>query len=122
MTTTLLGLLLLTADAPRIAPRADVERTYDLAELPPADAARLQGRRARFRVVLDSDEAELGKYTTVDCLAPDGLAGGVWLLPGRELRDEMTVEATLRIINHRAAWGFPALREYRLMDAVVCRP
>jgi hypothetical protein len=46
----------------------------------------------------------------------------MWLLPGQEAQDEMTVEARLVIVNHRAGWGFPALRESRLMDAVACRP
>jgi hypothetical protein len=34
----------------------------------------------------------------------------------------MTVEALLVVIDHRAAWGFPALRECLLKDAVACRP
>jgi hypothetical protein len=43
-------------------------------------------------------------------------------LPGQEAQDEMVVEARLVIIDHRACFGFPALREYRLKDAVACRP
>jgi hypothetical protein len=46
----------------------------------------------------------------------------VWLLPGQEVQDEMTVEAVLRIINHRACFGFPALREYLQVYAVLTRP
>jgi hypothetical protein len=33
----------------------------------------------------------------------------------------MVVEARLVIIDHRAAWGFPALREYLLKEAVSCK-
>jgi hypothetical protein len=43
-------------------------------------------------------------------------------LPGQETKDEMTVEAVLRVIDHRACFGFPALREYLLVDAVACPP
>jgi hypothetical protein len=88
----------------------------------PADAARLEGRRARFRIAPDSAGEEDGKHIAIDCLAPDGLAAVVWLLPGQEARDDMTVEAVLRIIDHKTGWGFPALREYRLVDAVAFRP
>jgi hypothetical protein len=118
--TSLLALLLAAGDIPR--PRVDVQRTYTLEALTPADAARLQGKRARFAIALDSLPEEAGGYTAYDCLAPPGLAAGVWLCPGQEAQDEMTVEALLVIVNHRAAWGFPALTEYRLKDAVACRP
>jgi hypothetical protein len=53
-----------------------------------------------------------------DCLAPEGLHASVYLLAGEEAADEMTVEATLRVIDHPPGLGFPALREYRLVDAV----
>jgi hypothetical protein len=42
----------------------------------------------------------------------------VFLLAGREAADEMTVEARLKVIDHPLGFGFPALREYRLLDAV----
>jgi hypothetical protein len=100
----------------------EVERTFTLAALTPADAARLEGKRARFRISLDSAPEQDGKYTAYDCLAPDGLIAAVWLLPGQEASDEMTVEARLVIVGHRACFGFPAQREYRLKNAVACRP
>jgi hypothetical protein len=118
--TSLLALFLIAGDFPRGS--AEVERTFTLSALTAHQAAQLEGKRARFRISLDSAEEQDGKYTAYDCLAPDGLIAGVWLLPGQEVRDEMTVEARLVVIDHRAAWGFPALREYRLMDAMACRP
>jgi hypothetical protein len=101
--------------------RADVERTFTLPELTPADAAQLAGKRARFRISLDSAPDQDCKYTTYDCLAPLGLAAAVWLLPGHKVQDEMVVEARLVIVDHRACFGFPAQREYRLKDALAGR-
>jgi hypothetical protein len=73
----LLALPLAAGDIPRTSPA--VEQTFTLSELTPAQAAELQGRRARFRIALDSAEEQAGTITTCDCLAPDGLAAGVWL-------------------------------------------
>jgi hypothetical protein len=56
--TTLIALLLAAAAAPRGS--AQVERTYSLAKLTAADAARLVGKRARFRISLDSAAEEAG--------------------------------------------------------------
>jgi hypothetical protein len=42
----------------------------------------------------------------------------VFLLPDEEAADMMTVEARLVVIDYPAAFGFAALREYRLRDAV----
>jgi hypothetical protein len=110
----LLTLAFAAADVP--SPRIDgrVGRAfYVLADLTPAEARRLDGRRARFRVSLDSE----GEDNAYDCLAPDGLHASVFLLTGEEA-DDMTVEATLVIIDHPPGFGFPPLREYRLVDAV----
>jgi hypothetical protein len=87
----------------RIDSRA--ERTfYVLAELTPAEARRLEGTRARFRVVLDSLEDDATH--SWDCVAPDGLHASVFLLAGEEAADEMTVEARLVVIDHRPGFGF----------------
>jgi hypothetical protein len=108
----LLPLAFAAADVPRADSR--IERTaHVLAELTPLEARSLDGKRARFRVVLDSTGED-----SFDCVAPDGLHATVYLLPDQEPADEMTVEARLKIINHPASFGFPALREYRLLDAV----
>jgi hypothetical protein len=76
----------------------------------------LAGKRAGFRVVLDSSE-DFADHS-FDCLAPDGLHATMYLLPDQEAADVMTVEARLVIIDYPASWGFPPLREYRVRDAV----
>jgi hypothetical protein len=115
-----LVLFLATADVSQGG--TEVERTFTLSALTAAQAAQLHGKRARFCISLDSLPEQDGRYTAYDCVARPGLAAGVWLLPGQEAQDKMTVEARLVIVNHRAAWGFPAQTEYRLKDAVACRP
>jgi hypothetical protein len=84
----LLPLALAAADVPRA--ECQVERAFHvLAELTPAEARHLAGRRARFHVVLDSLEDEATH--SFDCLAPAGLYASVFLLAGEEAADEMTV-------------------------------
>jgi hypothetical protein len=108
----LLPLAFAAADVPRADTR--VERAcHVLAELTPMEARHLAGRRARFRVVLDSTGED-----SFDCVAPDGLHATVYLLPDQEPADEMVVEARLKVIDHPPGFGFPALREYRLLDAL----
>jgi hypothetical protein len=65
-------------------------------------------------VSLDSE----GDDNAYDCVAPDGLHASVFLLPEQKAADDMTVEATLVIIDHPAVFGFGPLREYRLVNAV----
>ena len=57
-----------------------------------------------------------------DCLAPPGLAAGVYLRLGQEAADEMVVEGRLWVIDFPPGLGFPPLREYRVVDAVRVRP
>jgi hypothetical protein len=74
--TPLLLLPLLATDVP--GPRVDhrAERgVYFLADLTPAEARRLEGKRARFRVVLDSLE-DLATHS-FDCVARPGRAAGL---------------------------------------------
>jgi hypothetical protein len=111
----LLSLILALADVPRVDTRAGHD-VYFLADLTPADARSLAGKRARYRVVLDFLEDEATH--SWDCLAPDGLHASVFWMPDQEAADMMTVEARLVIIDHPAGWGFGPLREYRLRDAV----
>jgi hypothetical protein len=97
---------------------SQLERTYHVLEtLTPAEARRLEGKRARFRVTLDSTGDD-----SFDVLAPLGLHATVYLAPDQEPADEMTVVARLVIIDHPASWGFAALREYRLVEAVRVWP
>jgi hypothetical protein len=118
---TLLHLLTLVAPVADVhghRPDTRAERScYDLATLTTADARSLAGKRARFRVVLDSTGED-----SFDCLAPDGLHAAVYLAPDQDIADEMVVEARLVIIDHSAAFGFLLLREYRLKDAVRFGP
>jgi hypothetical protein len=116
-------LLLPLAFAAGDVPRADsrIERTaHVLVELTPIEARHLAGRRARFRVALDSLEDEATH--SFDCLAPEGLHASVYLLAGEEAAGEMTVEATLRVIDHPPGFGFAGFREYRLLEAVRVSP
>jgi hypothetical protein len=110
----LLPLTFAVADVPRVDTQAGHD-IYFVADLAPADARSLVGKRARYRVVLDSAEDLIDH--SWDCLAPDGLHATVYLRPDQEEADVMTVEARLVIIDHPAGFGFPPLREYRLRDA-----
>jgi hypothetical protein len=89
---------------------------YVLADLTPAEARRLEGKRARFRVALDSLE-DVATHS-FDCAAPAGLHASVYMRPGQEPADEMTVEARLWVIDFPPGFGLPGFREYRLVDAV----
>jgi hypothetical protein len=77
----------------------------------------LRGRRATFRITLDSDYDREGEYALLDCAGDDQAHRTVWFFGDEVGEDEMTVEATLHVIQH-GGWGpFPALTEYRLLDA-----
>jgi hypothetical protein len=91
-----------------------------LADLTPAGARRLEGKRAQFQVSLDSLE-DVATHS-FDCLAPPGLAAGVYLRLGQEAADSMLVEGRLWVIDHAPGFGFSPLREYRLVDAVRVGP
>jgi hypothetical protein len=74
----LLSLLLALAvatvngDAPPTA-RVDVEETHELAALGESLAWHLAGRRAVFRVAVDSDSDEEDGQTLYDCRTADGV-------------------------------------------------
>ena len=105
------------ADAP--SPRTDtrVERAcYFLADLTLAEARRLEGKRARFRVVLGSLE-DVATHS-FDCVAPDGTHASVYLRLGQEAAASMVVEGRLWVIDHAPGLGFPPWRECRVVDAV----
>jgi hypothetical protein len=130
MTPALLLLLL----APTIAPTPAaataaaverVERTHDFAGLTPAQASRLQGQRARFRLALDSRQDTTAGRTFYDCESSDRTARTVWLVEGQEAAQEMDVEATLQVV-HEPRWVGPGgavverFTEYRLLAARRC--
>jgi hypothetical protein len=118
-------------------PQAPPFRVHDLAALTDAEARRLAGRRALFRVVVDGepdgDEDRGWKY---DYRGEGGELRTLWLPDGDDLvayaasrgSGLLLVEATLRRIVHRPVTGadgsgLPALVEYRLTGArVVDRP
>ena len=90
-------LLLVPADAPRI-PSAVVEQTYDLALLSHRQAQRLDGRRVRIRVDLESLPEDMGGAVVYDCVSPDDANRTVWLVPGQQSKDVMDVEGVFRLL------------------------
>jgi hypothetical protein len=106
-------------------PSGEIERVHDFARLDRSEATQLHGRRATFRIRLNSEaDSEAGKVV-YDCLGEDGIDRTVWFINGLEVEDdanEMIVEATLRIA-HFEPWvapdgmKFEAFTEYRLEDA-----
>jgi hypothetical protein len=110
---------------------------HDLATLPDAQARRLAGRHALFRVVLDGEpDGDEEHGWTYDCQGQGGELRTLWLPDGDDLvayeasrgSGLLVVEATLRRIVHRPVTGadgsrLPALIEYRQTGArVVDRP
>jgi len=110
---------------------------YDLAALTDAEARRLAGRRALYRLLLggEPDGNPQGGWR-YDCRGEGGPLRTLWLPDGDDLvayeasrgSGLLVVEATLRRVVHRAVTGadgsgLPALVEYRLTGArVVDRP
>jgi hypothetical protein len=92
MSPTLPLLLLTFAD---VEARPAIVRVHDLAALTSFQAERLRGRRALYRVRLDSADGEHAGFVLYDCGAPAGVLGSVWLYPGQqeEIAGEMVVEA-----------------------------
>jgi hypothetical protein len=79
------------------------EHAYDLATLTDREAQKLEGRRARFVITLDSLPTFWGRYTGYDCLGPPGIHAGVWIIGNAEnAPDTFEVEATLMIADHPA--------------------
>jgi hypothetical protein len=113
------------ADAP--SPNGvDADGVHDFAALTFQDALSLQGHPARYRVVLDSLPDEAGDYVLFNCLSPVGESRTVYLLPGQDVADRMTVEAVLVVRQCPPSEGpggahFEGFTEFRLMDARRCR-
>ena len=62
-------LLLPPASDPRTGPKA--ERVFVMSKLTPAEAAFLDGKRAKFRIVLDSTEDRWDGFVVYDVRIPD---------------------------------------------------
>jgi hypothetical protein len=99
--------------------------THDFAALSLADALRLQGHPARYRVVLDSLPDEAGGFVLYDCVSPVGESRTVYLLPGQDVEERVTVEAVLVIKQMPPSVGpggtfFPGFTKFRIVDARRC--
>jgi hypothetical protein len=62
-----------------------------------AQARGLEGRRARFHVVLDLAPGQRGNCTVYDCAGHDDTLRTLWLAAGEEPAAEMDVEGVLRL-------------------------
>jgi hypothetical protein len=109
-------------DAPGADPgRADLTCTYHFATLTEAQAVQLQGRPARFRVEGARDGWDLDDWTIFNAPGGGPVRRTVWLRPGKDVDDPMTVEAVLRVIRHPPRGRFPGYTELRLCGARVVR-
>ena len=89
------------------------EPVYNLAFLSADELAKLDGKRAMFRIELDSeDDVENRGFVLYDLKAADGTFRTVWLYRDQEQADDMVVEATVRVCRHSFC------TEYRLEGAV----
>jgi hypothetical protein len=134
----LAGLLALhAAPAPLGLTAAPSLGVHDFATLTDAEARRLAGRPALFRVVVDGEpDGDAGAGWRYDCRGDGPAYRSLWLPDGDDLAAEvalqgsglLVVEATLRRIVHPPAAGadrsrLPGLVQYRLTGArVVDRP
>jgi hypothetical protein len=82
-----------------------------------AEAQKLDGRRGRFVITLDSAPADRGGFVVYDCAGHDDTLRTVWLVAGQEADREMTVDAVLRLRYVPARGAFTGFWEYRLTDA-----
>ncbi len=86
----------------------------------------LIGKRARYRVELDSPETDLDGFHCFECRSADpGDGKGIRFVPLEQIAEDevnVTVEAELRI-RHIGAWGpVPPFTQFELHDAVRVRP
>jgi hypothetical protein len=115
------ALILLCLAPPPPVPSAAVP-AHDFAALTPAAAGHLEGKPARYRVVLDSQPWESGPHVLYDCVSADDTDRTVWLVAGQRVEKVMDVEAVLRVIRHPRQVAedgtvFEMSTEYRLTEA-----
>ncbi len=117
----LLTLSLGSADHSPAPSRTEI--THDLARLTPSEARLLEGKRAKFRLVLSSVPDTQDAFVLYECPSNDDIGRTIWLDLAQELAEDMVVEATLRILHHPGAAEAPGVPprvfvEYRLESAV----
>jgi hypothetical protein len=119
---------LLADDAPHV-PNAETVEVYELATLPPSAIARFDGRRACFRVLVDSLPFGDSDRHRFNVKVKERNDHGIVELPigsrmGR-MGDRLTVEGKVRIVRlpMRFAGGqmFPASADYVIEDAVTVK-
>ena len=115
-------------DAPPV-PAAVLEITYDLERLTPAEAARLEGRRVRFRVRRVGLVERRGGCDVYSVMVRDRAndLGTVWLYPDQDAAVDMVVEARLAAQRYWPGMGsgglwYPAYTSYRLKEALRVEP
>jgi hypothetical protein len=134
---TLLSVLLVATAVGPAPPLAPSLVGYDLTTLTDAEARRLAGRRALYRVVIEGrPDWSAGDGWRYDCRGSGPVYCSLWVRDGDDLAAVpaeqgiglLLFEATLRGIVHRPQTGadgsrLPPLIEYRLVRArVVDRP
>jgi hypothetical protein len=89
------------AELPRVRLEAAIIRGHDFAALTRAEALQLAGKRAWFRVVLDSSEVgsetEANSKVAYYCITHDSVHRTLMFVEGEKLGRKMVVEATLMI-------------------------
>jgi hypothetical protein len=116
-------LLLTFSTAPAPSPALEpVDVPVILAQLTPAEAARLEGRTKRYRIVLASAPVEEDGWTGYDVehKGEPAVMGSVYFKGGEagQAGDAVVVEARLKVIRHpkRGSRGqFGGWVEYRLV-------
>jgi hypothetical protein len=101
-----------------------VLHAHDFAALTDAEARRLEGKPALFRVTLDTDcdTEERDGSVCANCVGDGDAPEDVYLCSGQKVDDTMTVEAILQVRYCLPLVGadggrLPALWEYRLARA-----
>jgi hypothetical protein len=99
---------------------AIIRSVYDLAKLTPAQARRLHGRRATFRIALDTDAYREGQHDIYGCISDETIERSLFVPAGVEIDNQATVEALLCVIEHTPAvignTFFMGFTEYRLLS------
>jgi hypothetical protein len=105
--------------SPVIAP--EVVEVHDLATVKPADAARLDGKRALYRVVIDGPRDCQGDRDMYEVLPRDDPQGVLFLAAGPDAEGVLAIMAHLDIIRHPVhvvgATATQVFTEYRLVEA-----
>jgi hypothetical protein len=115
------------ADRPEPLRHDRLIRTLAFASLTEDQAMRLDGRRARFLVVVEplTEDEEAGQGSS-ECKGTDEVYRTIWLRAGQEVQGPVEVEATLRVLRFRPqhfqdGTFFAGFTEYRLLRARPCR-